>query len=211
MEPLSDLVARRTFTQAKRGYDVREVEAFVAQTVDRIRSLEAELAASHGKLNAYERSFGAEKDAGLVVQDAFRVATMRRDEIIEAAKERAAAIIADAEARAARGRRVDPGVAAAEADVILSNAREEAGRLVAAAERRAREILRVAKAEADQEAAKAMVDAREAASAADVEYRRIAQQLRDLKTAVNRMLQDGAAGHEEIRLVFATEGTSPGS
>ncbi len=208
MEPLSDRVARRTFTQAKRGYDIREVEAFLAQTVDRIRSLEAELAASHGKLNAFERSAGASKDAGLVVQDAFRVATLRRDEIIEQAKERAATIIADAEARVARRSRTDPAVASAEADVIVGNAREEAGRLVAAAERRAREIIRVAKAQADQEAATAMVDAREKSREAQIEYRRVAQQLRDLRSAVSQMLQEGAAGHEEIRVVLASEGAT---
>jgi cell division septum initiation protein DivIVA len=211
MEPLSDRVARRTFTQAKRGYDVREIEAFLAQTVDSIRSLEAELATTHGKLNAFERAQGASKDAGLVVQDAFRVATLRRDEIIEQAKERAAAIISDAEARATRMSQSDPGVAHAEAQVIIGNAREEAGRLVAGAERRAREILRIAKAQADQEAARAVVDAGEQASATQVEYRRVAQQLRDLKSAVNQMLQEGAAGNEEIRLVFASESTPPAS
>lgn len=211
MEPLSDRVARRTFSQAKRGYDVREVEAFIAQTVDKIRSLEAELAASHGKLNGYERAAGASKDAGLVVQDAFRVATMRRDEIIEQAKERAAAIIADAEARVARRAQADPAIASAEADVIVGNAREEAGRLVAGAERRAREIIRVAKAQADQEAAVAMVDATERTQEAQVEYRRIAQQLRALRSAVSQMLQDGAAGHEEIRVVLAPEGATTAS
>lgn len=208
MELLSDVMARRTFNQAKRGYDVREVEAFVAEMVDRMRGVEGELAIAYGKLNTYERSVDAEKDAALVVQDAFRVATARRDEIIAEAEVRAAAIVAEAESRAGVRVAHNPGVAEAEAEVILAGARDDAGRLVVAAEQRAREILRVARAEADQDAATAMVDAREAASAAQAEYRAVVEQLRTLKDSVNRMLQSGAEGSEEIRLVFSSEGAS---
>lgn len=205
MELLSDVVARRTFTQTKRGYDVREVESFVAETVDWIRGLEANLAIAHGKLTAFERNIDAEKDADLVVQDAFRVATARRDEIIADAEARAATIVADAETRATAVHGATPAVAEAEADVILKNARDEAGRIVVGAERRAREILKVARAEADQDAATAMVDAREAASNAQAEYRQITKQLTELKSAVNRMLQSGVEGSEEIQVVFAGE------
>lgn len=204
MEPLSDVVARRTFTQTKRGYDMREVETFVAHAANRIRGIEAELAIARGKLTNYERSADATKDAGMVVQDAFRVATARRDEIIADAESKAASIIKEAELRA-QGLAPRESVAEAEAEVILAEAREEAGRLVVGAEKRAREILRVARAEADRDAAVAMTDAREATSTAQVEYRQISKQLKDLKTAVNRMLQDGAATSEEIRLVFSTE------
>ena len=205
MELLSDVMARRTFTPAKRGYSVREVEGFVADMVERARALEAEMAIAYGKLNTFERAADAEKDAAVVVQDAFRVATARRDEIIAEAEVRAAAIVAEAESKAGVMGSHSPGVAEAEAEVILADARDEAGRLVVAAEQRAREILRVARAEADQDAATAMVDAREAATAAQAEYRVIVQQLRDLKDSVNRMIQTGAEGSEEIRLVFSGE------
>ncbi len=67
----------------------------------------------------------------------------------------------------------------------------------------------MARVEADHEAAAAMVDTREATTAARIEHDHIARQLRDLKNAVNRMLQDGVEGHEEIRLVFAEGVTTP--
>lgn len=209
MELLSDAVAERSFERVKRGYDVRSVDAFLSDVGRRIRSLEAELAIAHGKVSTYERTAAAGKDANTVVQDAFRVATLRRDEIIAEATAKAAAIVADAELRTRPEVAFDASSATVEADVIIAGAREEAGNIVVDAERRAREILRVARVEADHEAAAAMVDTREATTAARIEHDHIARQLRDLKNAVNRMLQDGVEGHEEIRLVFAEGVTTP--
>jgi vacuolar-type H+-ATPase subunit H len=208
MELLSDVVARRSFRLSKRGFDIGDVESFVDETVERIRALEGELSIAHGKLTAFERNADAGKDAGLVVQDAFRVATTRRDEIIKDAEVRAAGIVAEAEARSRALQGSPAAIAEVEADVILKNARDEAGRIVVEAERRAREILRVARAEADQDATTAIVDAREAATNAQAEYRQITRQLTELKSAVNRMLQNGAEGSEEIRVVFASESAS---
>ena len=166
MELLSDAISRRTFNQTTRGYDVREVEGFMADAVERARALETDLAGAYGKLNAFERSADAGKDAGLVVQDAFRVVTARRDEIIAEAEVKAAAIVAEADSRAAAATGANPAVAQVESDMILNGAREKADQLVVAAEQRSREILRVAKAQADTEGARAMVDAREGATAA---------------------------------------------
>lgn len=205
MEPLSDRVARKTFTMGKRGYEIREVEPFMADLVDQIRGLENELANAYGKLNAYERVGAAGKDAELVVQDAFRIATTRRDEIIAQAEARAAAIIADAETRAGRG---GGGIAQGESDFILAEAQRKADQAVAAAQHRAREILRVAKAEAENEKRRLLDDAGGDADEARAEYRAIAGRLVDLKQAVNRMLQDGAGASEEIRLVFARDGVN---
>ena len=218
MDSLSTQVASHEFPTTKRGYDPAAVDAYLRTLGRDISKLEGELSVTRTKLSAMEKRIKDNKDADTVVSTAFLAAAESKRKLLEEAEQRAAQMIADAEAAVAdikppsneeldllrdeaeqilnRARR-HLTESRAEADQTLEEAKAEAEQLVADARRQALAAVTTGQTETDREV-----------EAVRDELQRLVLMLRSLKTAVREGFDYAEAGSEQLRVVLGESATA---
>jgi DivIVA domain-containing protein len=212
MDSLSTQVASHEFPTTKRGYDPSAVDAYLRSLGREISKLEGELSVTRTKLSALEKRLKDNKDADTVVSTAFLAAAESKRKLLEEAEQRAAQMIADAEAEVANIRppsNEELDALRDEAEQILNRARrhlsesrEEADRTLQVAKDEAEEILTTARREALAAVRNGQSEVEGDVVAVRDELQRLVLMLRSLKAAVREGFDYAEAGSEQLRVVL---------
>lgn len=215
METLSSAVEARVFDSVKKGgYDLDQVDRFMARVADEALSLERQLTAAHAKIRGLERHLEGTKETDEAVGAAFLAAADAKDRILEDAERRATGILAQARAEASdlstprraleiQQKEVDELLARAE--TARDRADEEADGLLAAARKQAERIVAEARRDALAAIEESKQEAEDWVEQVRAEHKRVALMLRGLKAAVREMLDDGAERNEAINVVLGED------
>lgn len=215
METLSSAVEARVFDTVKKGgYDLEQVDRFMARVAEEALSLERQVTAAHAKVRGLERHLEGTKETDEAVGAAFLAAADAKDRILEDAGRRAHELLARAEAEATdldtprrelemQRQQVDELLARAEA--ARDRADEEADGLLVAARKQAERIVAEARRDALAAIEESKQEAEDWVQQVRAEHKRVALMLRGLKAAVREMLDDAAERNEAINVVLAED------
>ena len=200
MDAVSTQLTSKRFETVRKGDDSRAVDAYLAKVGDQVAKLEDELRVTRSRVDALEKQSRDVRDADTVVKTAFLAAANSKAKLISHAEDKAAAIIAEAEAAAERMVESAASDAAGEEATALL---EEAERLLEEAERQA--AARREEAERDAiaiiEAARSRVAGFDKEVAADVSE--AAEELQRLMTTLGALKETARDGLQQVASIEA--------
>ncbi|MBT8197186.1 MAG: DivIVA domain-containing protein [Acidimicrobiia bacterium] len=208
---------RPSFEYVRRGYDPDTVDAHLTALEGALNDLRAQAKEATVRANTLQRQIETAGQAQISVEAAFLELADTKASMLENARSRAEAILAEAQEQAATMTEQPQETldkAWVEADAILdgarkevSKAREEAAALLESAHRKADVTVTDARHEALRLLAQAKTEAEGVVTQAHSDHETLMRSLRELQRTVISMLEHGRGANPEVGKVLADDAT----